>query len=106
MPWYAYLIHFAGGLVLTNGLPHFLHGMSGDRFQSPFADPPGKGLSSPTINVVWGFANLVAGYVLIVVYAPMNNGVRDDLDIAAIALGVLTAGLFLSAHFGKVKGNL
>ena len=64
MPWTYYLIHFAGGLVFANGLPHFLHGMSGEKFQSPFANPPGKGLSSPLVNVVWGFANFVVGYAL------------------------------------------
>jgi hypothetical protein len=29
-----------------------------------FAKPPGKGLSSPTINVLWGLLNLVIGYIV------------------------------------------
>lgn len=102
MPWTDYLIHFAGGLVFANGLPHFIHGMSGDKFQSPFAKPPGKGLSSPLVNVVWGFANFVVGYVLVMLHAQTP---RADADIAAVGLGVLATGQFLGAHFGKVKGD-
>jgi hypothetical protein len=45
-------------------VPHFVHGVSGDRFPTPFAHPRGKGLSSPTVNVVWALLNLVVGYLL------------------------------------------
>ena len=37
----------------------------GHAFQSPFASPPGVGLSSSTVNVLWGLFNLVAGYLLV-----------------------------------------
>ena len=37
----------------------------GRPFQSPFAKPPGQGLSSSTVNVLWGFFNIVIGYVLV-----------------------------------------
>ena len=30
-----------------------------------FASPPGKGQSSPTVNVLWGTLNLVVGYLLV-----------------------------------------
>jgi hypothetical protein len=33
--------------------PHFVHGFSGNRFPTPFAYRPGKGLSSPAVNVLW-----------------------------------------------------
>jgi hypothetical protein len=45
-------------------VPHFVHGISGDRFPTPFAEPPGKGLSSPTVNVLWALFNLAVGSVL------------------------------------------
>ena len=61
MPWYWYLLEFLSGAFLANGVPHFVQGISGHWFQSPFAKPPGVGESSPVVNVVWGFANLVAG---------------------------------------------
>jgi len=64
MVWYAYVACFFAGAFLTNVVPHFVHGISGDRFPTPFAKPPGQGLSSPLVNMVWALANLVVGYVL------------------------------------------
>ncbi len=64
MPWYDYLACFFAGAFLANVVPHFVHGISGDPFPTPFAKPPGRGLSSPTVNVLWALLNLVLGYVL------------------------------------------
>ena len=64
MKWYHYVALLFSGLFLANTVPHFVHGISGDSFPSPFANPPGRGLSSPLVNVLWGLANLVVGYVL------------------------------------------
>ena len=61
MPWYFYLLEFVSGLLLANGVPHFVQGISGEKFQSPFASPPGGGESSPVTNTIWGFANLSVG---------------------------------------------
>ncbi len=54
MPWYFYAIEFFSGFILTNGIPHFVQGLSGNPFQSPFAKPPGVGESSPLSNALWG----------------------------------------------------
>lgn len=64
MNWYEYAACFFAGMFLANTVPHFVHGISGDRFPTPFAHPPGKGLSSPTVNVLWSLLNLVAGFLL------------------------------------------
>ena len=66
MHWSIFPAYFFGGAFLANALPHLSNGISGRPFQSPFASPPGQGLSSSTVNVVWGFCNLVAAYLLIV----------------------------------------
>jgi hypothetical protein len=65
MYWYHYLAYFFGGAFLSNSLPHLINGVSGRSFQSPFAKPPGKGLSSSTVNVLWGFFNLAVAYLLV-----------------------------------------
>jgi hypothetical protein len=52
MSWYNYVACFFAGAFLANVVPHFFHGISGDRFPTPFAKPPGRGLSSPTVNVI------------------------------------------------------
>ena len=58
MRWYHYVAYFFGGAFLANTLPHLGNGISGNAFQSPFASPPGVGLSSSTVNVLWGCLTL------------------------------------------------
>jgi hypothetical protein len=65
MHWYFFFSYFFGGAFLVNEVPHFVQGVSGRSFPTPFASPTGKGLSSPTVNVLWGTANAVAGYFLV-----------------------------------------
>ena len=65
MRWYYYVAYFFAGAFLANAVPHFVSGVSGHPFQSPFASPPGQGLSSSTVNVLWGFFNLAVGYALV-----------------------------------------
>jgi hypothetical protein len=72
--WYHSLACFFAGSFLTNVVPHFVHGISGDRFPTPFAKPPGKGLSSPTVNVVWALFNLILGYILFQVGRVASGG--------------------------------
>ena len=64
MKWYNYLVCFFAGLFLANFVPHFVQGICGNSFPSPFSSPPGKGLSSPLVNVLWGLLNLIVGYWL------------------------------------------
>jgi hypothetical protein len=64
MQWYHYFSDFGAGLFLANFVPHFIKGIAGDAFPTPFAKPPGKGLSSPLVNVLWALFNLVIGYLL------------------------------------------
>lgn len=63
--WLHAIAYFFGGMFFTNAVPHLVNGVSGRAFQSPFAKPPGKGLSSSTVNVLWAFFNLAVGYWLI-----------------------------------------
>jgi hypothetical protein len=65
MHWLDLFSYFWGGVFLANAVPHFVSGIMGRAHQSPFAKPPGDGLSSSTVNVLWGFSNIVIGYVLV-----------------------------------------
>jgi hypothetical protein len=53
MKWIHYISYLFGGFFLTNAIPHLVSGVMGSPFQSPFAKPPGEGLSSSTVNVLW-----------------------------------------------------
>lgn len=101
MSWYIYFAHFVAGLFLANAVPHFVNGISGERFQSPFASPPGVGESSPLVNVLWGMANLVIGYVLLFGVGEFAGGL--SIDALAVALGVLATAAGLARHFGHVR---
>jgi hypothetical protein len=101
--WLQYISYFFGGVFLTNAIPHFVSGLMGQAFQSPFAKPPGKGLSSSTVNVLWGFFNLVVGYVLILRVG--NFDVRSSDCVLAAGLGVLIMGVMLARTFGQFHGG-
>jgi hypothetical protein len=83
-------------MFLTNVVPHFLHGVSGDRFPTPFANPPGKGLSSPTLNVLWALFNLVVGYLLVRVGKLSSGG---DLALVIFFAGIVAISTMMSLQF-------
>ena len=104
MPWYFYVLEFVSGLFLANGVPHFVQGISGNRFQSPFGSPPGVGESSPLSNALWGFGNLAVGFVLLWFFGPQGSEV--EVGWILVGLGALVAAVWLSVHFGKVRSKV
>ncbi|HEV3222507.1 MAG TPA: hypothetical protein VGZ90_06495 [Puia sp.] len=96
MKWYHYLAAFFSGAFLANTVPHFIHGVSGDSFPSPFSHPPGKGLSSPTVNVLWACLNLLIGYILLRV---SKTSVQNRFSMLVFFLGVLAMSVQLSIVF-------
>lgn len=98
MTWYPYIAAFFAGSFLTNVVPHFVHGISGDRFPTPFAHPPGKGLSSATVNVVWSLFNLAVGYLLFRAGKVASGG---DGALAVFFAGITAISTMLSVRFAK-----
>ena len=47
MEWTQYLAAFFAGVFLANAVPHFVKGICGDKFPTPFAKPPGQGIADP-----------------------------------------------------------
>jgi hypothetical protein len=103
VPWYIFLLQFAAGLFLANGVPHFVQGISGRPFPTPFASPPGVGDSSPIVNVLWGFLNLAVGFALLFAFAP--KGADVALEWTFVGLGALLMALLLARHFGRVRSG-
>ncbi len=103
MPWLPLVSCFFGGIFLANAIPHVVSGMMGRPFQSPFAKPAGEGLSSSTVNVLWGFFNIVIGYVLVCRVG--DFGLRNTGDVAALGIGALLIALFSARHFGRFHGG-
>ena len=96
MNWLPVLAHFFSGAFLANFVPHFVAGISGRRFQTPFASPPGVGESSAIVNVLWGAFNFAVGYVLIQHFG---------WDAPVAGAGALIMALFLASYFARVRGT-
>jgi len=103
MEWVHYIVWFFGGAFFANAVPHLVSGLMGRPFQSPFAKPPGRGLSSSTVNALWGFANLIIGYVL--VFQVGNFNIHSISDAVSLGLGVLAISVMLARIFGRINGG-
>lgn len=102
MPWYVYIAWLFAGAFLANAIPHTVQGICGNRFQTPFASPPGVGESSAVVNVVWGFVNLAIGGALLHIFFPRELPPLWPLCVTAL-IGALAMALWLANHFGKVR---
>jgi hypothetical protein len=101
--WLHDISYLFGGAFLANAVPHFVSGTMGRSFQSPFSKPPGQGLSSSTVNVLWGFANFVCAYLLIVRVGDFDVHALDE--VIAVGVGVLLSGVMAARSFGRFHGG-
>lgn len=103
MPWYQYVVYFFGGAFFANSIPHLVSGLMGQPFQSPFAKPPGEGLSSSTINVLWGTFNVAVSYLLIVQVGDFD--LRNLSHVITAGIGALLMSVMLARAFGRFHGG-
>jgi hypothetical protein len=75
----------------------------GRAFQSPFAKPPGRGLSSSTVNALWGWLNLIIGWALL--FHVGSFDLRRLDGFAALAIGILFCSVFNARNFGRWNGG-
>lgn len=101
MAWYVYLAYFVAGLFLSNGVPHFVNGISGRKFRSPFASPPTVGESSAVVNVIWGWVNFAIGFVLIRFVGNFLHNFK--LNVLMVFLGALVAAIGLAWYFSRTR---
>ncbi|MHB8285197.1 MAG: hypothetical protein ACYDD1_11020 [Caulobacteraceae bacterium] len=103
LQWGADAAYLLGGAFLSNAVPHLVSGVTGRAFQSPFAKPPGVGLSTATVNVLWGFANLVLAYLLLVHVGRFD--LRTPQHALALGAGLLLMSLLSARLFGRLHGG-
>lgn len=96
MEWYQYVAAFFAGFFLANVVPHFVKGICGDKFPTPFAKPPGKGLSSPLVNMVWSLFNMIVGYLLFKSGQVCTGGLSA---LIVFFIGITACGIMLSIRF-------
>jgi hypothetical protein len=103
MTWLSYVSYFFGGMFLCNAIPHFVSGVTGRAFQTPFARPLGKGLSPALVNVAWGAFNIVVAYAL--VFRVGTFDLRDTWDALAFGAGFILMGALAARSFGPLHGG-
>ncbi|HEY0244286.1 MAG TPA: hypothetical protein VGC01_01875 [Mucilaginibacter sp.] len=96
MQWYHYFSGFWAGMFLANFVPHFIKGIAGDAFPTPFAKPPGKGLSSPFVNVLWALLNLVLGYLL---FKLGKVSTDNNLSMIILFIGIACISIMGARNF-------
>ncbi|MFZ0335724.1 MAG: hypothetical protein WAN10_17400 [Candidatus Acidiferrales bacterium] len=94
-----YVAYFFAGAFLVNAIPHFVSGVCGRSFPSPFASPPGRGNSSPLVNVLWGTFNALVGYLLVCHVGEFH--IRSLPDVVVLGAGGLVMALMLARTFGS-----
>ena len=96
------IANFFAGAFFCNSIPHLSCGLRGEPFPTPFASPPGAGLSSPLVNFLWGFLNLLITLTLLCI-----SRIQISLNTGLILflLGFFLIGLHLARHFGKVRAG-
>ncbi len=93
-----WLFSFLAGMFLFNAIPHFINGISGNSFPTPFADPPGKGLSSPELNVAWGMLSIALG-CLLARYSILRH--KTGANIVFFIIGAIAISFMLSLAFSE-----
>jgi hypothetical protein len=101
--WIHLVSYFFGGAFLANAVPHLVSGQMGRPFQSPFAKPPGEGLSSSRVNVLWGALNLALAYGLLGHVGTFEP--RNLVHAGTAAAGALLMSIQLASHFGQFHGG-
>ena len=96
--WAHYAMCFFSGVLFTNALAHFSHGISGEQFAAPFGYALGNGFPEHLSNVLWGFLNLIIGYSL---FVQGKVSERGWLEKTAFFAGILAMGVFLSFVFSQ-----
>ena len=95
-----HILLILAGALLCNGIPHLAAGLRGEPFPTPFATRPGKGLSAPPINALWGSANVLVG-----VYIGDHRLPVVQHGLAFAAFGFVATAVATAYHFGKVRAG-
>jgi hypothetical protein len=101
-----YLLSFLSGLLLANGIPHFVNGISGRDFHRPSLGRLVQRVPAPLLNVVWGLLNFAVALLLRSACTDLHFGA--NLLFATFAFGFTFAAIGLSIYFptrDKIKST-
>lgn len=99
--------YFLAGFTAWNGVPHIVKGITGQTHMTPF-----KRVSSPALNVVWGFINVVLTLYLLGVgsskggLTPPWEANLTGGNLWAFLAGALVVGVYLAQFWSNPKARL
>lgn len=86
----AYILFLLAGIAATNGVPHFVKGITGEKHMTPFGRPSGA-----LVNVLWGSFNFLVATLLFL--GAVNSRYATGPAIAAFFVGILLTGILLAS---------
>jgi hypothetical protein len=98
-PWWFYLVAIPAAAFGVNGIPHYVHGIAGKQFPTPFSGGAGT-LDSPVRNVFWGGGNLIVGGLLLWLISP---GFGDWMLVSELVVLALLLGALLGKLLSREK---
>lgn len=101
MPWFHWPAYFFAGVFFANFVPHFVSGVLGRTFPTPFASPPFRGSSSPRVNVLYGLCNLAVSYALLSRVGDFDP--RSALHAGAVGLGLASWSLMITRSLARIQ---
>ncbi|MBN9159766.1 MAG: hypothetical protein BGO98_26760 [Myxococcales bacterium 68-20] len=104
MLWFHFPAYFFAGAFSTNFALHFVSGMLGRTFPTPFASPPLRGSSSSRVNVLYGLCNLTVAYALLSRVGDFEP--RSSTHAGAFGLGFVAMALLVARSLARLQGQV
>jgi hypothetical protein len=101
MLWFHFPAYFFAGAFSSNFVPHFVSGVLGRAFPTPFASPPFRGPSSPRVNVLYGMCHLAVAYALLFCVGDFEP--RSALHAGTFGLGLATMSLLMTRSLARLQ---
>ena len=101
MLWFHFPAYFFAGIFFANFVPHFVSGVLGRTFPTPFASPPFRGQSPPRVNVLYGLGNLAVAYALLLHVGDFEP--RSGVHAAAFGLGLAAWSLMITRSLSRLQ---
>lgn len=93
---YYYVLYFLAGALVANGVPHFVKGITGEEYQTPFGRP-----STAVVNVVWGSFNFLIAWALWH-YAGLHRDLAHTVRYEMVfGLGLVLASVMFAYYWSK-----
>jgi hypothetical protein len=103
MLWSHLLAYFFAGVFFSNFVPHFVSGVLGRTFPTPFASPPFRGQYSSRVNVLYGLCNLAIAYALVSRVGDFE--LRNVLHATAFGLGLGAWALMITRSLARIRAG-